>query len=523
MVKRFKDWSIFNKVILIPIISVCLLLILIIAYLFPSLKSSLYHQKQLGIKQNVEIAFCTIESFYEEVINGKLSTEESKRLALDAIRKMRYNSSDYFWINDDSPILLMHPIQPELEGKDRSKDQDPTGKYVFLEFVNIAKKQGEGFVDYMWPRPGNTTPVPKISYVKYFKEWNWIIGTGIYVDDIEYEVSSLRNGSILFFILLIVLISSASYYIGRKISSPLSLLNKATKEIADGKFNVQLPMMKTKDEIGILHDSFEHMQEQLQHYIEDLKETTSIKEKIESELRIASDIQMGMIPKLFPAFPERKEIDIFATLVSAREVGGDLYDFFFIDDDRLCFAIGDVAGKGVPASLFMAVTRTLLRSKISKDMTTNTIIDLMNKDLAEDNDSQMFVTFYLCILDLKTGDLHFTNAGHNYPYLLKNDNTFEEIKINHGLPLGTFESKPHGSHYLKLDHGDKLFLFTDGVNEAMDQEDNEYTNERLEKVLVKIQNLDSETMVNKVLEDIRKFTNGAEQSDDITILSIEYK
>jgi len=174
----------------------------------------------------------------------------------------------------------------------------------------------------------------------------------------------------------------------------LTKFAKSARVIAEGNFNSELPAIETNNEMKELHESFQFMQNELANYIENLKETTSAKEKIESELRIAKEIQMGMIPHIFPPFPDMPEINLFASLESAKEVGGDLYDFFILDQNRLCFAIGDVSGKGVPASLFMAVTRTLLRSVADKSKNTAEIVQSINKTLSFNNESNMFVTFF---------------------------------------------------------------------------------------------------------------------------------
>ncbi|MGD8780287.1 MAG: SpoIIE family protein phosphatase [Ignavibacteria bacterium] len=324
-----------------------------------------------------------------------------------------------------------------------------------------------------------------------------------------------------FFGILILL--SVIVYVAKKLTAPLHAFAEATKDIGTGNFDVKLPEIKSSDEIGKLHDSFEYMLDKLHHYIEDLKETTSAKEKIESELRIAHEIQMGMIPKIFPPFPEREDIDLHAVLKPAREVGGDLYDFFFIEENKLCFAIGDVSGKGVPASLFMAVTITLLRSKAVKNVSTGKIVDEINKALIKDNTSQMFVTFFIGILDLRTGEFEYTNAGHNFPYIIKKNNDIIELKSEPKMALALFDIKPYDSLKTQIDEGDKLVLYTDGINEAMDTNNNQFDYKRFKKSLQKLDNKDSSESTDSILNDLKEFTKDAEQSDDITLLIVNLK
>ncbi len=352
---------------------------------------------------------------------------------------------------------------------------------------------------------------------------NWSLAV-IFPDSELY--ADLNNLSLMILIIgtigmIIILITVAA--VSKKLTRPLSSFAVAALEIGSGKFNVSLPEINSSDEIGDLHHSFKQMQVQLNNYIENLKETTAAKEKMESELRIAHQIQMDMIPKIFPTFPERDDIDLHAFLEPAREVGGDLFDFFFIDDKKLAVVIGDVAGKGVPASLFMAVTRTLIRSKMVKGVAPSDVIDQINKDLIQDNDSRLFVTLLLGIIDLKERTLEYTNAGHNPPYIVTKEGKINQLKDRHGMALGLFDLKPYTSSRFVLSEGDKFILYTDGVNEAMDLNDNEYNYERLEKCLLQIKNMSAKESTALIKEDIKNFTKGAEQSDDITFMVVSLK
>jgi len=338
--------------------------------------------------------------------------------------------------------------------------------------------------------------------------------------------SDLNNMSLMIFVLgiigLIVLVIAVSS-ISQKLTRPLSSFASAAEAIGSGKFNATLPDVKSNDEIGTLYNSFKKMQVQLNSYVENLKRTTADKEKIESELRIAHKIQMDMLPKIFPPFPDRDDIDLHAFLYPAKEVGGDLYDFFFIDDSKLVVLIGDVAGKGVPASLFMAVTRTLIRSKMMKGSSTEDVVAQINRDLMENNDSKLFVTLLLCIIDIDSKTIQYTNAGHNPPYIVSKDGSIAQLKERHGMAVGLFDIKPYISSEFKLKDGDKFVLYTDGVNEAMNKNNEEYNYHRLEKVLLEIPNLNANQSTDLVLKDIKDFTQGAEQSDDITLMVVGIK
>lgn len=233
---------------------------------------------------------------------------------------------------------------------------------------------------------------------------------------------SLAGMLILFFIIYIII---------RRLVDPLAQFSQSARIIATGRFNVKLPQVNSHDEIKTLHDSLAYMQQSLFDYVVKLRETTASKERIESELSIAKEIQMGMVPKTFPPFPGRHDVDLYAILQSAKEVGGDLYDFF-IDSDRLYFIIGDVSGKGVPASLFMAIARSLFRTISHNIDSPSEIITRMNNSISENNESNMFITLIVGILDLQTGKLKLCNAGHNPPALIFPDGSvsFMETQNN---------------------------------------------------------------------------------------------
>lgn len=326
---------------------------------------------------------------------------------------------------------------------------------------------------------------------------------------------SVAGLGLIFFVIIII---------SHKITTPLRTLAKLTDIIGSGRFDCPIPEMKTGDEIGRLSRSFATMRRKIVEYIENLKETTAAKERIESELNIARDIQRSIIPVLFPAFPDRVEFEIYAILESAKAVGGDLYDFFFIDEEHLYFAIGDVSGKGVPASLFMAVSQTLSRAKASPDLSVGEIVTGINKDLCRDNEMSMFVTYASAILNIKTGKLEICNGGHNPPFMIRQSGEIEKLSMRHGVALGIMDIQEYSSSSLEMKPGDVIVLYTDGVTEAMDRNNNEYSEERLLSFLKKhAGEKDSETIVKELLADVKGFAGNAEQSDDITILVLSYR
>jgi len=351
---------------------------------------------------------------------------------------------------------------------------------------------------------------------------HWSIGV-IYPDDEMF--ASLHKINIILLILILIglsLLSFVIYKIVNNLTSPLKQFAKSARLIAAGNFNVHLPEIKTEDEMKELHNSFSYMQKELGDYIVTLKDTTAAKEKIESELRIAKEIQMSMIPHIFPPFPDLPQIDVFAVLKSAKEVGGDLYDFFVIDGNKFCFAIGDVSGKGVPASLFMAVTRTLVRSISDKEFSPSVIVGTLNKSISQNNESSMFVTFFLGVLDLSNGELKYTNAGHNPPVIIKKNKEavmFEKTKF---IPVGLFEDFEYGESSLQLEPGDKIFLYTDGVSEAENSENELFGDGAIMDIIGRNLTAPPRELIHKLEEGISAHVNGFTQSDDITMMTIVY-
>jgi len=229
-----------------------------------------------------------------------------------------------------------------------------------------------------------------------------------------------------------------------------------------------------------------------------------------------------MLPRKFPPFPDRDEFDIFATMVPAKEVGGDLYDFFFIDENRLCFLIGDVSGKGVPAALFMAITKTLLRTEAKHGLSPEEVLCRVNDTLVPDNDTYMFVTIFCAVLGVRTGKVEFSSGGHNPPLILR-AGTSEYMQVPKGFIVGVMEGIKFVKGEYTLAPGDVIFLYTDGVTEAMNPENEFFSEERLKEYLSKLTDRSVEEIVKGVKNEIKLFVRDREQSDDITMLALKFR
>ena len=293
------------------------------------------------------------------------------------------------------------------------------------------------------------------------------------------------------------------YSIIRRLARPLEKFSESARQIALGRFDVKLPNVHSNDEIKDLHDSLSYMQHSLSAYVTELQATTASKERIESELSIAREIQMGMIPKIFPPYPDRNDVDLHAILHPAKEVGGDLYDFY-INDNRLYFVIGDVSGKGIPASLFMAITRSLFRTLSQQAVSPARIVTEMNNSISDNNESNMFVTLIVGILDLQTGILKLSNAGHNPPFIIYPDGEVSLLEFKTYLFAGVMEDVVYSDEEITLKEGSKLFLYTDGVTEAEDIDKQLYGEEKLLEVLSQNTSSDVRSTVDAVVSSDRK-------------------
>ena len=349
----------------------------------------------------------------------------------------------------------------------------------------------------------------------------WTVAIVCPRSELYAEVKTLRGVLIILGIIALLLMIALSYKGIRKVVAPVEDFSDVAKKIAQGDFTVELPQIRSKDELRELHDSFEYLQHSLVKYIDELKSTTANKARIERELHIARGIQMGMIPKIFPPFPERDDLELAAKLVPAKEVGGDLYDFF-IDDEKLYFIIGDVSGKGIPASLVMAVTCRLFRSVASHLDKPEEIIASLNDSLADGNESNMFCTAFLGVLDLTTGHLRYCNAGHNAPFIIGADGRVALLDVVPNLPLGLFGGFPYEGQELQLDKQTMLYMFTDGVNEAENGAKEQFGDLRLEGLLRRNATLESSGIISATLAEVEHHADGAEQSDDITVMCIKY-
>jgi sigma-B regulation protein RsbU (phosphoserine phosphatase) len=317
---------------------------------------------------------------------------------------------------------------------------------------------------------------------------------------------------------LLVLLIVLSILIHRRVLLRTGALASAAEQITAGELDVRSGV-QGKDELGVLGTTFDDMVSRL---AKSLKLVTASRDRMEEELNIGREIQMSMVPLIFPAFPNHDEFTIFAVLEPAREVGGDFYDFFFIDEDRFCICIGDVSGKGVPSALFMAVAKTLIKSRATDDFSTASILTHLNDELSADNKECMFVTLFIGIINIKTGEVLFTNAGHNPPYIRRNDGSLQRLDARHGPVIGAMNGVVYGEDRVRLERADLVLLYTDGVTEAMDSKNNLFSEDRLVRLLKEPDMGSAEKAVNSTVSAVKTFESGAEQTDDVTVLAFQF-
>ena len=333
-------------------------------------------------------------------------------------------------------------------------------------------------------------------------------------------------------ILLVMLMLSVSTIIGlgmylvKVVLNPIKAITREASRFASENTPAEKKLTETiqkQDEIGVLAGSIDTMEEQIQSYVEDITKITAEKEKMETELNTAARIQISMMPNDFPAFPDRSEFDVYACMDPARDVGGDFYDFFLIDEDHLCLVIADVSGKGIPGALFMMVSKIILQSCAMLGRSAAEILEKTNEAICSNNKNEMFVTVWLGILEISTGRLTAANAGHEYPAIKQPNELFELYRDKHGFVIGGLEGMKYREYELQMERGSKLFLYTDGVPEATNADGKMFGTDRMLSALNEAPEAAPKEILNNVTRAVDDFVKDAEQFDDLTMLCIEYK
>lgn len=467
-------------------------------------------------------------------VKGVVSTDVTIQDMLDEIVATKIGESGYAFVLDSQLQYLAHPDFME-EGFDKSfgshigKDTDILAG-IMKNTSGIIRTQLDG-VD---------------SYIAYatLEETGWKLGISIDVNEViapsietkqaidgitsdaqqmvSRTLSSVMIRFIIFFALVGMIVIMISFAVAGTITRPIQELARNVENIGQGNLDVRMKV-ESGDEVGELAQTFNQMLEDLQQYIKNLSEVTAEKERIGAELDVATNIQASMLPCIFPAFPEHEEIDIYAAMDPAKEVGGDFYDFFLVDKDHLALVMADVSGKGVPAALFMVIAKTLIKNRAQLGEEPAVVLEKVNDQLCENNDADMFVTVWLGIYELHTGRLVYANAGHECPAVKRAGKNYELIRESHDFVVGGMEGMPYTQHEITLYPGDKLFLYTDGVPEATNAQEELFGEERMLEALNHCREMTPDQTLVEVKKEIDEFVGEAAQFDDLTMLSFEVR
>jgi sigma-B regulation protein RsbU (phosphoserine phosphatase) len=449
---------------------------------------------------------------------GVVTADVSLAWLQKIISSIRIGKTGYGFLISKNGGIVTHPLGKLVMNETIFSIAEKMGYRELREIGRQMIKGKSGFVPFKNIVNGRTSwlrfePVPSAG---------WSLGVVFPQEELMDKVIALNRvvltlglAGFLFLLVVIIIISGT-------ITRPLRLLAARTRDVAAGNLDFELPPTDSKDEVGMLSEMFLSMRNSLKQYIRDLTLATAARERIESELKIAHDIQMGMVPKTFPPFPERKEFDLYAVLKPAREVGGDFYDFFMIDESHLCFAIGDVSGKGVPAALFMAITMTLIRNSAMENSPPAEVLEKINREFLRNNDSFMFVTVFCGILNIETGEVHYVNAGHNPPLMIPASGEVYFLSGPGGPPVGFDEETTYAGGSLTMQPGDALCMYTDGVTEAFNGREEQFTAERLQDEVILHRNDSIREIIEAVIGRVESFAGGEPQSDDITLQVLKY-
>lgn len=434
-----------------------------------------------------------------------------------------------FLLNRDGKYLAYPGMNNDDFEMDPQSDSDPVKKQIVLQMIKGGtgkasfSKEGKRMLIFYapitttgWsyalvvPLEGLTAPVQNATAV--IDE-----GTSNVLARIDDAIREMLAAFILIFILILIIIISASYRLTSFITNPISEMLEGTLEIGKGNLDHVIDV-KGNNELSALGDSINKMAVDLKSYIEELTEVTAEKQRMGAELNVATSIQSGMLPKIFPKFSSSEYYSLSASMCPAKEVGGDFYDFFMVDDNHLAMVIADVSGKGVPAALFMVIAKTLIKSRALAGGSVSEILESVNNQLCESNDNDMFVTVLLGIIDIKTGQMEYANAGHEYPIIKRKGGEYYANTEKHSFVMGGMEGMKYKQFSVTLNEGDTIFTYTDGIPEAHNIDNEMYGMERTINTLNMHKDAEPDEVLQILRDDVDAFTGDAPQFDDITML-----
>lgn len=456
----------------------------------------------------------TKDPYYEEVMEFLNSFQLNTNLKYYYVFVPMENDLIYIWDAEhyEGACSLGYHEEYMVGGKEAVRDVYRTDP---IEEISITKDDTYGYIASAYSPVFNSAGEPVA-----------IVGVDLSMPGLNQEIFSFLVNSVVFVAIITFLLSGIYFfYTKRNILKPIDLLHRAAGRMVENleEDQVQEIDIRTGDEIEELASAFVQMNLEVKEYIKKLYLVTAEKERIGAELDVAAHIQSSMLPCIFPPFPDRHEFDIYATMTPAKEVGGDFYDFFMVDERHLAIVMADVSGKGVPAALFMVIGKTLIKDHTQPGADLGTVFSEVNDILCASNSEGMFITAFEGVLDLVTGEFRFVNAGHEIPFISRAGGAFEPHKIRAGFVLAGMEGLRYREGVMELMPGDKLFQYTDGVTEATSAAKELYGMERLQNVLASVSDKAPQEILPAVKTDIDRFVGTAPQFDDITMLCLEYK
>lgn len=439
----------------------------------------------------------------------------------DIVSSIRILKSGYGFLISKNGTFVTHPIKEHIMNETIFSVAEQRGDNMLRE---AGRKMIRGESGYS-VNPVKSAVTGKSCIMTYvpIKSNGWSLGVLFPYDELMADITNLNHVVIALGVLGLILLALAVVFIARSITRPLTEMADIAGRIGTGDLETKVPKVRTRDEVGRLAAALDCMKTSLKDYIREITDTTASKQRMESELKIARNIQMGILPKTFPPFPDRTDFDIHALTIPAREVGGDFYDFFLIDKDHLCFVIGDASGKGIPAALFMAFAKTLIKATATAHLETGVLMEQVNDELSKGNPADMFITIFCAILNTVTGELRYTNGGHNPPVVIRSDGGVSYLDGPGELVVGIMEGSRYSTRSLVLNPGDGLFLYTDGVTEAMNGADEEFSTDRLKDVIFSCGDKTVTGFTGCVGEAINDFCKDTPQYDDITMMMVKYE
>ena len=509
-----------------------------------------------GTARLVSSNFWNPESLADEVMSiyRGLSEEERSGTGSDAyhdcfgkITESGDYQTLYKVLHDFSVLNDVDDVYYAVYDRDTSAliyivDPDTRNRYIKGpgDWENVDNKELNIFLGW------DGTGIPHYSYIG--GQDPWVCTVGVPVGDesngtrgyilADFTLNEMTHDMLAFLIRYIFATIAVTAFMGfiitrlmeRTTVRPINAIAKAAQSYVEDRRSGNTRMehfsslpIRTGDEVEHLNRVMAQMEKDLSVYMEDLTRVTKKEERVRTELDMASKIQKGALPDIFPAFPDRQEFDLYASMEPAKEIGGDFYDFFLIDDDHLCLVIADVSGKGVPAALFMMASKIILADNAIMGKSPSEILYDANNAICKNNKLEMFVTVWVGILEISTGKLSAANAGHEYPALKRGDGGFSVFKDRHGFVLGGMEGMKYKEYEIQLSPGDKLFVYTDGVPEANDPDGNMFEVKRMIDALNEDPDASPAQILGAVRGEISKFVREAEQFDDLTMLCLEYK